>query len=350
MLAEHPLLWLAGFLVVTLCSSLGVAAVRRFTRRHQILDVPNQRSSHTVPTPRGGGVVIVIGTVAAWAVLACSSDVAGQAIWLVIGAVAIAAVGLLEDVTGRVSVARRATMQLAAAGLALLALTTKGEAALPLIGPIPITAYLMPVMLLCIVGMTNVYNFMDGIDGIAAGQAIVAGVGWAILGQLAGSIELLVTGWIVAATSLGFLTLNWHPAKIFMGDVGSTFLGYVFACLCFGSIAVDSRLPFCGALLIWPFLFDGLLCLVRRTIRGEPIWKPHRSHLYQRLVIAGCSHWAVSLLYIGLSLLGLVLSLVYLTAKANVDLVIVAVVAIAAASLWTLVVVREKRSKSILAS
>ena len=341
---SHPEIWLAGFFLITLLSSLGVTAVRRLARRHQIMDVPNQRSSHTQPTPRGGGVVIVAATVTAWFVLAFVAGIDTKSIWIVVGAVAVAAVSLLEDVTGRVSVIQRASVQLAATGVALISIGLHGDITLPLIGSIPVTVYWLPIMLLCVMGMTNVYNFMDGIDGIAAGQAVVAGIGWGILGHLSGSIELFVTGTVVAASSLGFLVHNWQPAKIFMGDVGSTFLGFVLALLCFLGACVDSRLPFCGALLIWPFLFDGLFCLVRRTLRGEAIWKPHRSHLYQRLVIAGWRHWSVSLLYIGLSLFGLCLSVLYFTSTANVEPLIVSAVAISAVGLWILVIMTEKTS------
>lgn len=347
MLDGYPWLWLSLISIVALTSAASVAWVRRLTLHHQILDVPNARSSHAQPVPRGGGIVIVVFTLFAWIMLGVFTAVQFESVLPTLGAVAVAAISFVEDATGSVSVTVRAAVHAIAAGLALIGLSLQAEIWLPLLGPFPITLVLLPVLFLCIVGLTNVYNFMDGIDGIAGGQAVVAGVGWCILGQLAGSMEIAVTGAVIAAASLGFLYHNWSPACIFMGDVGSTFLGFVLAVLCICSANFDSRLPFCGVLLVWPFVFDGLLCLFRRAIRGEAIWKPHRMHLYQRLVDSGWSHQAVSLLYIGLSSVGLGLSVFYFSASAEsslaTDAVVIASVAIQAFALVALVHLQEKR-------
>ena len=160
--------------------------------------------------------------------------------------------------------------------------------------------------------MINAYNFMDGIDGIAGSQAVVAGAGWFILGVLADVPAVAGLGLVLAASSIGFLIHNWHPASIFMGDVASGFLGYMFAILPLMQGGDNSHgatvLP--GVLLVWPFLFDTILTFMRRLRNGEDVFAAHRSHLYQRLVISGLSHQTVTLLYAGLASLGLIFVLI----------------------------------------
>jgi UDP-N-acetylmuramyl pentapeptide phosphotransferase/UDP-N-acetylglucosamine-1-phosphate transferase len=156
------------------------------------------------------------------------------------------------------------------------------------------------------VGLTNAYNFMDGIDGIAAGQGIVAAIGWGIIGLITGNPFLTALGFLLAASCLGFLCHNWPPARIFMGDVGSAFLGYTFAVLAVIASQSDPRLAFIGILFVWPFVFDAVFTFFRRLRKHENVFEAHRSHLYQRLVIAGYSHGVVSTLYIGLAGAGVV--------------------------------------------
>jgi len=159
-----------------------------------------------------------------------------------------------------------------------------------------------------IVGLTNVYNFMDGIDGIAAVQGVVAGLVWAVAGVWLGSDVVLLFGLVLTGACFGFLLLNWAPAKIFMGDVGSAFLGFTFAVLPLllihelprlGNVAYAGVVPGFAVLVVWSFVGDGFLTLVRRILHGERVWQAHRSHLYQRLVQTGWSHARVSLLYGG---------------------------------------------------
>jgi UDP-N-acetylmuramyl pentapeptide phosphotransferase/UDP-N-acetylglucosamine-1-phosphate transferase len=157
-----------------------------------------------------------------------------------------------------------------------------------------------PLAALWIVAVTNIYNFMDGIDGLAGGQAFVAATWWTAFAVAAGMTGVATLALAVAAASAGFLLHNWAPARIFMGDVGSAFLGYTFAVLPLFALEERGRWVALlgGALALWPFLFDGTLTIVRRLLRGENIFRAHRSHLYQRLVIHGYSHAAVSLVYI----------------------------------------------------
>ena len=120
------------------------------------------------------------------------------------------------------------------------------------------------------------------------------------------------SGLLLSGASLGFLIHNWAPARIFMGDVGSTFLGFTFAVIPVIAAARDPKLAIAGALLVWPFVLDTLFTLIRRLSRKENVFAAHRSHLYQRLILTGVSHGVVSLIYSCFSLIGMMLALLYL--------------------------------------
>lgn len=242
-----------------------VAAMKRLA----ILDIPNERSSHATPTPRGGGIAIVVTTIAGAAILM------PQAWPLLVASGVIAIMSWIDDVK-HLSAAIRFPIQILAASAVVF---VYGASWQPL-------AWI--VATLWIVGVTNAFNFMDGIDGIAGTQAMVAGLAWFVLTR--NPIALLIAG-----SSLAFLLYNWQPASIFMGDVGSAFLGFTFA-----SLPLIGAKPFSAvamAVILFPFLFDTAFTLARRGIAGERIWQAHRSHLYQRLVIAGWPHRGVTLLY-----------------------------------------------------
>ncbi len=137
---------------------------------------------------------------------------------------------------------------------------------------------------------------------------MVAGLGWAIIGWLGGQFLIAGIGLVLAASCMGFLGHNWPPARIFMGDVGSAFLGYTFAILPVVTVQYDPRFALAGVLLVWPFIFDALFTFICRILRHENVFTAHNSHLYQRLVATGYSHNKVASLYIGLAMLGLVCS------------------------------------------
>jgi UDP-N-acetylmuramyl pentapeptide phosphotransferase/UDP-N-acetylglucosamine-1-phosphate transferase len=175
---------------------------------------------------------------------------------------------------------------------------------LPFAGTIHLGQFGIVFTILWIVWMINAYNFMDGIDGIAAIQAVTGGIGWLVIGILSGIETAGFYGGVIAFSSLGFLIHNWQPAKIFMGDVGSAFLGFSFAAL--PLLAKNERpedvsflplLPLIAISLVWLFLFDTVLTFFRRIFKGEKVWQAHRGHIYQKLVISGYSHQFVSVLY-----------------------------------------------------
>jgi UDP-N-acetylmuramyl pentapeptide phosphotransferase/UDP-N-acetylglucosamine-1-phosphate transferase len=145
---------------------------------------------------------------------------------------------------------------------------------------------------------------MDGIDGIAGIQALTAGFGWMLVGKFLGLETIGFYGGVIALSSLGFLILNWQPAKIFMGDVGSAFLGYSFAVMpllenadSVGYIQSRRILPFIALIIVGLFVFDTVFTFVRRVFNKEKVWEAHRGHIYQRLVISGFSHQSVAILY-----------------------------------------------------
>jgi UDP-N-acetylmuramyl pentapeptide phosphotransferase/UDP-N-acetylglucosamine-1-phosphate transferase len=295
-----------------------VELVRRMALRRGMLDVPGARSSHQVPTPRGGGLVIVVTSLAAplaadaWSGTPLERPVLA---WIAGGA-AIALLGWRDDVRS-LSTVSRLTVQIAAAGLVLACAGWPALLELPVLGRVGL-GWTGPLLaLLWIVGLTNAYNFMDGIDGIAAGQAVVAGAAWGIIGGLADAPQVTAIGWAVAVSSAAFMLHNWSPARIFMGDVGSGFLGFTFAVLPLmlvaGASRIDpARLPWSAAALVWPFLFDAFATFLRRLLRGENVFEAHRRHLYQRLVVAGASHRGVATLYSSFALAAAILTVAWL--------------------------------------
>ncbi len=305
-------LFTCGFAGLAL-SYFGVEGVRGWAERHRILDIPNPRSSHSIPTPRGGGLVIMGVTVACGLLYtAVESQISGRTfLAYALGAVVVAAVGWQDDIRSVPNLVRFSVQGLAAV-FAIINFGYLQAISIPVLGPVPFGWLGLLFTLLWIVGSVNAFNFMDGIDGIAGGQSVVAGLGWTLLGAISGQPLISVTGLLLATTSFGFLIHNWSPARIFMGDVGSNFLGYAFAVLPIIAGRDDPRLFLVGVLLMWPFIFDTLFTFLRRLRRGENVFAAHCSHLYQRLVIVGHSHRSVSLLYIGLALTGDLLALAWL--------------------------------------
>jgi len=336
------------FIFITILSALLTCLIRHYSISHAILDIPNKRSSHNVPTPRGGGLAIagitLGGLIIAWFLWPVWP-------WLRLlsylgGTLLISFISWLDDLHPLSPVIRFGVHSLAA----FIVIRSFGFwqiINLPLFGNLDLGWFGIPISFLWIVGLTNSYNFMDGIDGIAGTQALVAGIGWALLGKAVGSPLVQVLGVFLAATSTGFLLLNWPPARIFMGDIGSAFLGFSFASLAIIGSKIEPSLAIAGALLVWPFLFDTSFTFFRRLKNKENVFSAHRSHLYQRLVLSGYSHRTVTLLYLGLNILGLILALLVLNKKIWLDLMVLTIIPVACYSLWWFTVIREKKGIKI---
>lgn len=322
---------------MTLGVAAGVFALRRLTERWRVLDIPNERSSHSTPTPRGGGLAIVLASLGG-VVLTLTLRNAWTSAWtsLVVAALLVTIVSAIDDFR---SLSTKVRMAAHIAG-ALLVLA--GASQVMSIGGTNFSAYGVAavVTFVWITGLTNAYNFMDGIDGIAGLQGVVAGVTWVILAHDDPDPTPSRFALFLAASSAGFLIHNWSPAKIFMGDVGSAFLGFAFAAL---PLTTAEPHLIVAALVVWPFVFDSAFTFLRRLRQGEDVFSAHRSHLYQRLVVAGKSHRAVTLLYGSLSIAGSGLAVWTNRSGRGTELVSVGIVAGMAVALVAYVARVERR-------
>lgn len=274
---------------VGLSSLAGPWAVSRYAVAKNLVDVPNARSSHERPTPRGGGLSIAVPVSLALILLGVLGVLAREYV-VVLGccALGVAITGWIDD-HGHVPPIIRLMVQVVSA--TVFVVTIGGMPTLTL-GVVQLQLGLTGsiIAVLGIVWSTNLFNFMDGTDGLAASEAVVVG---AVGGGIALAIGSETVGWsavLCAVASAGFLGWNWPPAQIFMGDVGSGFLGFVF-----GGLAVASESTGGFSALVWVvllgfFVFDATATLARRILRRESWTRPHRSHAYQRLVANSRSH------------------------------------------------------------
>lgn len=270
------------------------AWIRRVVLRKGILDIPNPRSSHVVATPRGGGLAFVSVFLLAILLFVWLFPTS-RSLWFALlgGGFLVSGVGWLDDRKGLSS-----WLRLFLYGLAIVW-------AVYWVGGLPQVQTGIGAIRFGLLGygiawfstfcFVNLYNFMDGIDGLAAGEGLVVSIAAGGILAVAGDWELAVTCWVLAAGLAGFLRWNWPPAKIFMGDVGSNFLGFVFCTL---AIASENRSSV--PLLIWivllaVFWIDGIATLTNRLIHREPPYKAHREHAYQRAVQEGYSHRQVTM-------------------------------------------------------
>ena len=259
----------------------------------RLLDIPNERSSHSTPTPRGGGLAIAVTALGGVVVAAMLHWISWDlAIALSGGGAMIATVGWVDDHRD-LSALTRFAVQFISAAWAMFWLG--GLPALS-VGNSTVTLGLVGTILgvIGIVWAINLYNFVDGIDGLAAGEAISTGVIGGLILLAMNQTGLAMVALLIAAASAGFLPLNWAPAKLFMGDVGSGMLGYLFAVLAIASENSGAMPLLLWILLLGAFVFDATVTLCRRVMHGERWYHAHHSHAYQRMVQAGRSHAQVS--------------------------------------------------------
>ncbi len=286
------MIWTIVILVAgTALATAGIVwVVRGQLLRHDILDTPNARSSHDVPTPRGGGIGVMIILLPVWIgiAFATTGEPGLTARWVIpLAAIALASISWIDDLRSLGALPRLGVQVITAiAGVAML--------------PGPVFQGLLPLWLdatIAAIGwiwFVNLFNFMDGIDGISGVEAIGIGSGIALIGFLTMEAQTAMPwhGLVIAAAAAGFLVWNWHPARIFLGDIGSIPLGYLLGWLLL-SLAAAGYLQ---AAIILPlyYLVDATLTLLRRLQRGEIIWQAHREHYYQKAVQNGRSHSQVS--------------------------------------------------------
>jgi UDP-N-acetylmuramyl pentapeptide phosphotransferase/UDP-N-acetylglucosamine-1-phosphate transferase len=283
-------------------------------RKRRVLDIPNERSSHKAPTPRTGGVGIVAGVVAGVAVCAAFGDGAPDTpqLLLMVALLAGATVGFLDDLMDLPTAVRMLLYLVCAVWLASCGASVH-EIEVPGLPPVGIGAIGGLVFsALFIAWWANLFNFMDGIDGIAGGAATVTMGALAFVFLKSGDAFFGSVALAGAAASIGFLAFNFPPARVFMGDVGSVFLGLTAGALSLAAVRQGLLSLPASVLLMFPFAFDATFTLVRRIVMRERFWQAHRSHVYQQMCDLGFSHKAVTLIYtvaaLLFALLGLFLS------------------------------------------
>ena len=281
-------------------SAIAVAAffisawlTHRFTRPSSwlyLLDHPNERSLHARPTPRMGGVAILATCyLCAGAALMYLGSGSAALLWLGFAGLVVGGISFIDDRAG-VAAAYRLGAHTAAAAMVVLGGLAFSRIELPgaVFGVQPFVGALASGLF--IVWMINLYNFMDGMDGFAGGMAMFGFGTLAILGWRAEHETFALLSGVTAASGAGFLAFNFPPARIFMGDVGSSTLGlFAGAFTLWG--ARDGVFPlWVGVLVFSPFVADATVTLARRFVRGEKVWQAHKSHYYQRLVQLGWGH------------------------------------------------------------
>ena len=279
------LVLLATCVAVTIATWAATWAVLRCLIRFQIYDRPNARSSHDLPRPRGGGLALVPVLLIAWIAAVAWFGAAPPGLWVVIPAAAVlAGVSWIDDLKN-LPVALRLAVQALVVGFGV---ATFGETGLVFQGLLPPFLDRLAAALMWL-WFVNLFNFMDGIDGIAGVEAGSLGIGLVLAGAIAGwPGPGLALPALLAAAILGFLAWNWAPAKLFLGDVGSVPLGYLLGWLLLSAAANGAW----AAALILPlyYLADATITLIKRALRGAKVWRAHREHFYQRAVQGGASH------------------------------------------------------------
>lgn len=273
------MVWLL-FIATGGISLLLTSALRRYALAKSLIDVPNARSSHTVPTPRGGGVAIVLTFLFLLPVLAIFSLLSWSFTWGLLGAGAgIAVLGFLDD-HGHIAARWRLLGHFSAAVWALFWMG--GAPPLAVMGTTFDMGWVGIVLaMLYLVWMLNLYNFMDGIDGLASLEAIFVCLGAALIYALMGLSSLAWAPLLLSFAVAGFLYWNFPPAKIFMGDAGSGFLGVTLGIFSLQAAWASPSLIWVWVILMGVFIVDATFTLIRRLVRGDKVYEAHRSHAYQ---------------------------------------------------------------------
>src|SRR3954462_12253522 len=256
------------------CFAMVRVLLSRF--RSFALDEPNARSLHVSPVPRTGGLALMAGT-------ASAAGVSGAELWLPMSlALALAAVSLYDDVRG-LSRRMRFAAHFAAAGVLVWYVLS------------PMNPLELLVLVLAVVWMTNLYNFMDGADGVAGAMALIGFPAYALAAWLSGQAVLATLCAAIAAAALAFLIHNFHPARIFLGDVGSIPLGFLAAALGIVGWRHYAWPLWFPVLVFGPFNADATVTFLRRLARREKVWEAHKEHYYQRIVRMGLGHRSAAL-------------------------------------------------------
>lgn len=298
MTREH----LLGQLVLAITVLLvAIWASRRLSRpaaKLRLLDHPNERSLHVIPVPRTGGLAILLSfafglfvdAILSLRGLTSPGFFAASNIWIVSTLFFIALVSLWDDWRELSAIVRICAHFVAASAVVLGAGLSVTSLSVPLAGSFSLSWFALPLTVLWLVWMINLYNFMDGMDGFAGGMSVF-GLGFLFLFAWTDGAYFAATLALLAVAGVsGFLVFNLPPAKIFMGDAGSTFLGFLVGVLSIWGVRDGLFDLWVPVLVFSPFIVDATVTLLRRLFRGEKVWQAHREHYYQRLILAGYSH------------------------------------------------------------
>lgn len=257
-------------LTAFILSLAGVFLLVKLPQLHIALDTPNMRSLHQKVTPRTGGIGLLFGLIVTWVFL-------GADLRLLLLCLFLAGLSLLDDIRGLPVFIRFSAHFFAAALFAVLFMSFNDFLFLALV-------------IISMVWMINLFNFMDGSDGLAGGMALFGFASYAVAAYVAHDVELALLSACVASTSLAFLFFNFNPAKIFMGDAGSITLGFLVGAI--GLLGVVRHLWawWFPVLVFSPFIVDATVTILKRMFNGEKIWQAHKSHYYQRLILMGWTH------------------------------------------------------------
>ncbi|MGF6094386.1 MraY family glycosyltransferase [Pseudomonas sp. 18175] len=298
----NHLVWLAP--VVAALAFLLTWLLRRYALSRSLIDVPNSRSSHSVPTPRGGGVAIVVSFLLILPILLASGMISPSVTWALMGGgAAIAVLGFLDD-HGHIAARWRLLGHFSAALWALFWIGGLPVISLPgmtvdlgWLGHVAAMFYLVWVL--------NLYNFMDGIDGLASIEAMCVCLGASAIYWMGGYSTLIGVPLLLSMAVLGFLYWNFPRARIFMGDAGSGFLGFVLGVLSLIAAWQNASLLWVWLILLGVFIVDATFTLIRRLLRGDKVYEAHRSHAYQFASRQVGGHVPVTLSVLAINLLWL---------------------------------------------
>ncbi len=321
-------------------------------KRVKIMDTPNSRSSHDVPIPKSGGIVIVItflmGVLAIYffgdATLIRDTYFFG----FIFSALLVAGISLYDDITEKPTLIKLISHIIAAAIVIAFGIVIR-EVALPWIGTVQLGAVGYLLTFLWIVGLTNAYNFMDGLNGMAAGPAVINGLFFCVLSYSQGSIFVYIICYTIIAGALGFLVFNFPRPSLFMGDVGSAFLGFVFSTLgIIGALYDHSHTSlFVMPLLMFNYIYDTSFTFIRRLRRGENVFEAHRTHLYQLFNQLGYSHVQVSCFHFGQCVLQGIGAAVMINIYGN-NRVVVFIPFIVFQAVYSIIIIKKASQKGLI--
>ncbi len=339
LLKNHSMFYVSNtafFIMLVFLSACFTYLCRKYVR---IMDTACARSSHTGAIPRSGGIAIVVSYcigILLYYVLQNDNFVGAKPYWgLFLSSLMIAVVSLYDDITNKAFAYKFLSQFVGVIILMAFGLTIK-KLTIPYFGNVELGIWGYPLTILWIVGITNAFNFMDGINGLAAGTAVLVGLGFTLITFMMGSGFVFHVSYMLAAAALGFLIFNFPKGTIFMGDVGSTFLGFSFGAIAILAANYDqSHTPF----LITPILFanfimETLFTVIWRLCQGHKIYQAHRMHPYQLLHMMGWEVKSITLFYYLQTIILAALAFYYIKTLSNSIVIIIFTIILISYSLY----------------